>query len=63
MDGDVSYSLDNESGRKSPGDIMGFLPNASVFYAQKINDDFYAGMGLYGNYGLGIDVVTGPGTG
>ncbi|EDQ4521289.1 fatty acid transporter [Salmonella enterica subsp. enterica] len=55
MDGDVSYSLDDESGRKSPGDIMGFFPNASAFYAQKLNDDFYAGMGLYGNYGLGID--------
>ncbi|EBG5302284.1 OmpP1/FadL family transporter [Salmonella enterica subsp. enterica serovar Rubislaw] len=55
MDGDVSYSLDNESGRKSPGDIMGFFPNASAFYAQKLNDDFYAGIGLYGNYGLGID--------
>jgi long-chain fatty acid transport protein len=26
-----------------------------AFYAQKLNDDFYAGIGLYGNYGLGID--------
>ncbi|MBU9843877.1 OmpP1/FadL family transporter [Rahnella ecdela] len=55
MDGDVSYSLDNENGRKSPGDIMHFFPNASAFYTQKINDDLYAGIGLYGNYGLSID--------
>jgi long-chain fatty acid transport protein len=55
MDGDISYKLDDESGRKSPGDIMHFFPNASAFYAQKLNDDVYAGIGLYGNYGLGID--------
>lgn len=55
MDGDISYTLDDESGRKSPGDIMRFFPNASAFYSQKVNDDIYAGLGLYGNYGLGID--------
>lgn len=55
MDGDVSYKLDDESGRQSPGNIMNFIPNASAFYSQKLNDDLYAGMGLYGNYGLGID--------
>ncbi|HCQ8622923.1 TPA: outer membrane protein transport protein [Klebsiella quasipneumoniae] len=55
MDGDVSYSLNDDAGRKSPGDIMRFFPNASAFYAQKINDDLYAGLGIYGNYGLGID--------
>lgn len=32
MDGDISYTLDNESGRQSPGDIMSFFPNASAFY-------------------------------
>ena len=55
MDGDVSYTLEDETGRKSPGDIMRFFPNASAFYAQKVNDDLYAGIGLYGNFGLGID--------
>lgn len=55
MDGDISYKLDDESGRQSPGDIMRFFPNASTFYTQKLNDDLYAGIGLYGNYGLGID--------
>ncbi|WNJ32873.1 OmpP1/FadL family transporter [Enterobacter hormaechei] len=55
MDGDISYTLDNESGRQSPGDIMSFFPNASAFYTQKLNDDLYAGIGLYGNFGLGTD--------
>lgn len=55
MDGDISYKLDDESGRKSPGDIIRFFPNASAFYSQKLNDDLYAGIGMYGNYGLGID--------
>jgi long-chain fatty acid transport protein len=34
MDGDVSYKLDDESGRKSPGNIMHFFPNASVLRAK-----------------------------
>ncbi|AVH19870.1 fatty acid transporter [Enterobacter sp. SGAir0187] len=55
MDGDISYHLDDDSGRKNPGDIMRFFPNASAFYTQKLNDALYAGLGLYGNYGLGID--------
>ncbi|EBR0436300.1 fatty acid transporter [Salmonella enterica subsp. enterica serovar Thompson] len=55
MDGDVSYSLEDDTGRKSPGDIMRFFPNASAFYTQKFNDDFYVGIGLYGNYGLSIN--------
>lgn len=55
MDGDISYTLDDESRGKSPGDIMRIFPNASAFYAQKINDDLFAGIGMYGNYGLGTD--------
>ncbi|EAN2293589.1 fatty acid transporter [Salmonella enterica subsp. enterica serovar Miami] len=55
MDGDISYTLDNESGRQSPGDIMSVFPNASGFYTQKINDDLFAGIGMYGNYGLATD--------
>ncbi|MNE30128.1 putative outer membrane protein precursor [compost metagenome] len=34
---------------------MRIFPNASAFYAQKINDDLFAGIGMYGNYGLGTD--------
>ena len=54
MDGNIDYQLDN-SARTSPGNVMKPFPNASGFYSQKINDDLYAGLGLYGNYGLGID--------
>lgn len=45
MDGNISYKLDDESGRQSPGDIMRFFPNASAFYAQKLNDDFMLVLG------------------
>ncbi|WP_422731064.1 OmpP1/FadL family transporter [Leclercia pneumoniae] len=55
MDGDISYRLDDESRGRSPGNVMNIFPNASGFYSQKVNDDLYAGIGLYGNYGLGID--------
>ena len=55
MDGDISYQLDDENGRQSTGNIMNVFPNASCFYAQKLNDDFYAGIGMYGNYGLATD--------
>lgn len=55
MDGDISYQLNDENGRQSPGNIMNVFPNASGFYAQKLNDDFYAGIGMYGNYGLATD--------
>ena len=56
MGGDISYQLDNESsGRQSPGNVMNLFPNASVFYTQRLNDSVSAGLGLYGNYGLGID--------
>lgn len=54
MGGDIPYQLD-ESGRRSPGNIMNLFPNASGFYTQKLNDDFYAGIGMYGNFGLATD--------
>ncbi|ENI8091277.1 outer membrane protein transport protein [Salmonella enterica] len=53
MGGDINYQLDNS--RQSPGNVMNLFPNASSFYIQKVSDDLYAGIGLYGNYGLGID--------
>ena len=56
MGGDISYQLDNESsGRQSPGNVMNLFPNASMFYTQRLNDSVSAGLGLYGNYELGID--------
>lgn len=54
MNGDIPYHLDDSS-KESPGNVMNIFPGASSFYSQKINDRLYAGIGLYGNYGLGID--------
>ncbi|MCT4715327.1 outer membrane protein transport protein [Enterobacteriaceae bacterium H18W14] len=54
MGGNIDYQLDG-SNRQSPGNVMNLFPNASGFYSQKVNDNLYAGLGLYGNYGLGID--------
>lgn len=54
MDGSIDYQLKNDA-QKSPGDVMKTVPNASAFYSQKVTDKLYAGIGLYGNYGLGID--------
>jgi len=54
MDGSIDYQLNNDA-QRSPGDVMKTVPNASAFYSQKMTDDLYAGIGLYGNYGLGID--------
>lgn len=54
LGGNIDYQLDNDR-LQSPGNVMKFTPNASAFYSQHINDGLYAGIGLYGNYGLGID--------
>lgn len=55
MGGDIPYQMNNDHGGNSPGNVMNLFPNTGGFYAQKINDDLYTGIGLYGNYGLGID--------
>lgn len=52
--GNIDYQLDNAA-QQSPGNVLNVMPNASSFYSQKISDDLYAGIGLYGNYGLGVD--------
>lgn len=54
MDGVIDYQLNNGA-QQSPGDVMKTFPTASIFYSQKVTDNFYAGFVLYGNYGLGID--------
>ncbi len=55
--GDTPYSLDNDAvvQGKSPGNTIGWFPGASMFYHQQLTDDISAGIGLYGNYGLGLD--------
>lgn len=32
--------------------MLNLTPNASSFYSQKVTDELYAGIGLYGNYGF-----------
>ncbi|MGL4724788.1 MAG: OmpP1/FadL family transporter [Scandinavium sp.] len=54
LGGDINYQLDNDA-QQSPGNVLNVTPNASGFYSQKINDNLYAGIGLYGNFGLGLD--------
>lgn len=54
MNGNIDYHL-NDPNKDSPGNVMNIFPNASGFYSQRINEKLYAGVGLYGNYGLGID--------
>ncbi|MDR9889192.1 outer membrane protein transport protein [Pseudenterobacter timonensis] len=54
LDGNIDYQL-NDPQRNSPGDVLKPFPNASAFYSQRINDNLFAGIGLYGDYGLGLD--------
>jgi long-chain fatty acid transport protein len=53
MGGDISYDMDGNG--RSPGNVMKPFPNASMFYSQRLSDTVYAGIGMYGNFGLGID--------
>ncbi|QCT20357.1 fatty acid transporter [Jejubacter calystegiae] len=53
MNGDVSYDMENNG--RDPGDVMRPFPNASLFYSQRLSDNLYAGIGMYGNFGLGLD--------
>ncbi|WP_237449354.1 OmpP1/FadL family transporter [Pantoea sp. Taur] len=55
--GDTPYRLDSDAGYqgKSPGNTIGWFPGASLFYHHRLTDDLSAGIGLYGNYGLGLD--------
>ncbi|MBB6116197.1 long-chain fatty acid transport protein [Rahnella inusitata] len=55
--GDTPYSLDESSALRgnSPGNTIGWFPGANIFYQQRLNESLSAGIGLYGNYGLGLD--------
>lgn len=54
--GDAPYRLSDDAqlNGKSPGNVIGWFPGGSAFYTQQINPDISAGIGLYGNYGLGL---------
>ncbi|MEA5105664.1 outer membrane protein transport protein (plasmid) [Pantoea sp. S18] len=55
--GDTPYHLNNDAALqgKSPGNTIGWFPGASLFYHQRLTENISAGIGLYGNYGLGLD--------
>nr|WP_321460410.1 outer membrane protein transport protein [uncultured Vibrio sp.] len=36
------------------GNVISFVPMGSAFYSQQMNDKWTLGIGLYGNYGLGL---------
>ncbi|WP_372379639.1 OmpP1/FadL family transporter [Vibrio natriegens] len=44
--------LDTMSG--DAGNVIGYVPMGSVFYSQSLNEKWTLGMGVYGNYGLGL---------
>jgi len=55
--GDTPYTLDDNAALsgESPDNTIGWFPGASVFYHQRLNESVSAGIGLFGNYGLGLD--------
>lgn len=54
--GNAKYQLSDDAALKgnSPGNVIGWFPGGSAFYSQKVTDQLSAGIGLYGNYGLGL---------
>ncbi len=44
--------LDTLSG--DAGNVVGFVPMGSAFYSQELNDKWTLGIGVYGDYGLGL---------
>ncbi|WP_428944162.1 OmpP1/FadL family transporter [Pantoea sp. FN060301] len=55
--GDAPYRLDDDArlSGDSPGNVIGWFPGGSAFYSQRLSSAFSAGIGFYGNYGLGLD--------
>lgn len=50
--GDAEYQMDTLD---SAGNVIGFVPLGSAFYSQQMNDNVTLGIGVYGNYGLGLN--------
>ena len=47
-------TLDTANGGDA-GNIIGYVPLGSAFYSQQVNDKWTLGIGVYGNYGLGLE--------
>lgn len=54
--GDAPYHLDSDAqlSGNSPGNVIGWFPGGSAFYTQRLSPEISAGIGFYGNYGLGL---------
>lgn len=54
--GDAPYQLDDDArlSGDSPGNVIGWFPGGSAFYSQPLTADLTAGIGFFGNYGLGL---------
>lgn len=50
--GDAEYEMDNGT---SANNIIGFVPLGSAFYSQSVGDKITLGIGLYSNYGIGLE--------
>jgi long-chain fatty acid transport protein len=61
MDGDVSYKLDDESGRKSPGNIMHFSLTRARSTRKSLMTIFMLVLGCMVTMVWGLTLVTGQG--
>lgn len=54
--GNARYELNDNAALNgnSPGNVIGWFPGGSAFYSQRVTDQLSAGIGLFGNYGLGL---------
>lgn len=54
--GSVDYQLDGTGTLQgnSPGNVVGWFPGLSTFYSHRVNSRLRLGIGLYGNFGLGL---------
>ena len=55
--GKVEYELDGTGllGAGDPGNVIGWLPGASLFYSHSLDERLKLGVGVYGNFGLTMD--------
>ncbi|NHQ88421.1 fatty acid transporter [Iodobacter sp. HSC-16F04] len=55
--GDAKYQQDGRgafSGNEA-GNVVGWFPGMSVFYSHSVDEQLKVGIGVYGNFGLGLD--------
>lgn len=55
--GKADYKLDGQGALNgsNPGNAIGWLPNASIFYSHSVSEQLKLGIATYGNFGLSED--------